>query len=114
MRVDVNFKISNDNDNQYHDEIVAGLMDRYNWYDEYGLIGGDIPNMVNNDVCMSECYKMVLAVVQDVATKYHQILQLDVLYVSVNLVARNYTPGQTIQPGMMKEYKNITVKPMEQ
>lgn len=61
---------------------------------------------------MSECYKMVLAVVQDVATKYNQIVQLEVLYISVNLVARNYTPGQPIQPGMMKEYKNITVKPI--
>lgn len=113
MHIDICFTVDDDIDNKYYDAILAVLAGDYNWYKKYDdMICGDIPGVDNNCTCLSRVYEMFVTAVQGVADKYAKSIHIETLSVAVNFIARIHVPGEKIEYGDIKEYKNIIVDPM--
>jgi len=114
MHANITFKLENDANCTYYDAIVDEMKNKYHWYDDYGLLAGDVPNVSDEYICSSEAYKMFIGVVQNVATKYAQIIHIVELGITTNCLAQPYNINGKIEYMNFKQYEDITVKPMEQ
>ena len=116
MRVDVDFKLDKDINNKCYDAILIALGDNYSWYKEFGSgpIIGYLPDVFDNDICISKTLNMFLGVVKNIANELQQHIFVKDLNITANGgIAKPYKPGKKIEYMSFKQYKDIIIDPKE-
>ena len=115
MRVDIDFELVNDKNDEIYNVVSEALANRYDWHRaiDCKYISGDVQDVTDNVLCASKARDMFVAVVQDVANQKHQIINIKALDFMVNCVAKSYKPGDKIEYITFKNYQDIIIEPQE-